>query len=202
MLMLETAADNERLYSDCLAEGSAAQAAAFSQLWPTLYRIAYAMLARQPDSEAFAADCAQLALIKIHRGLASCHSPARFRAWCAQVVRRVVIDELRRPDLARRTALPADEASAPVAPAVELGEAAELRDLLLAAIGAAPLSDRSRRVVLGRFFGEQSDEALALVESSLVDQSVLPSHVQVTRAKNLAKLRANPTLIARLRDFL
>jgi RNA polymerase sigma factor (sigma-70 family) len=200
--MRDPADDNERLYADCMAEGSPAQAAAFAQLWPALYRIAYAMLARQPDGEALASDCAQAALIKIHRSLASCHSPARFRAWCAQIVRRVVIDELRRPELARRAALPADDADAPAAPAIELGEAAELRALLLAAIGAAPLSERSRRVVLGRFFSEQSDESLAQAESGLAAQAVLPSHIQVTRAKNLAKLRANTTLIERLRDFV
>jgi RNA polymerase sigma factor (sigma-70 family) len=200
--MDDLAAENERLFADCANEGSPAQAAAFAELWPVLYRIAYAMLARQTDADALAADCTQAALIKIYRNLARCESPARFRAWCGQIVRRTVIDELRRPALARRAALPADEAGAPTTPPIELNESADLRSMLVAAIAAAPLSERSRRVVLGRFFEEQVDEALAQAESALSDQPVLPSHVQVTRAKNLAKLRADSSLVARLREFL
>jgi hypothetical protein len=62
---------------------------------------------------------------------------------------------------------------------------AELRGLL----ERAPMSARSRRVVVGRYFDDVADERLAMAESELAGQPVLPSHVQVTRAKDIARLR-------------
>lgn len=199
---MDTQREDEGLYAACAAEGSPEQAAAFERLWPALYRAAHAMLARHPDGAALAADCAQTALIKIHRSLASCHSPERFRAWCAQIVRRAVLDELRRPEHARRAALPADDAPALATPPPALPADASLRDTLQRALDAGPLSERSRRVVAGRYFAEQSDEALARAESQPGEPPVLPSHVQVTRAKNLAKLRGDTALVAHLRELL
>ena len=195
--------DSQTLFAACADEGSDAQIDAFESLWGDLYRIAYAMLYDRPGGDALAADCAQAALIKVHRNLAQCRNPAAFREWAAQVVRRVVIDELRRPEHARRAALPEDDdhhpalATPPAPPASE-----DLRALLLAAIEQGPLSDRSRRVVLGRYFDEQPDEVLARAESALSGQEVLPSHIQVTRAKNLSKLRGDTALLARLRELL
>jgi hypothetical protein len=57
-------------------------------------------------------------------------------------------------------------------------------------------------VVVGRYFDEQPDEALARTESDLAGQTVLPSHIQVTRAKNLAKLRGDTALLEQLRELL
>jgi RNA polymerase sigma factor (sigma-70 family) len=195
--------DSQTLFTACGDDGSDAQIDAFESLWGDLYRIAYAMLHDRPGGDALAADCAQAALIKVHRNLAQCRNPAAFREWAAQVVRRVVIDELRRPEHARRAALPDDDdhspalATPPAAPSSE-----DLHTLLLAAIKHGPLSERSRRVVLGRYFDEQPDEALARAESALSGQEVLPSHIQVTRAKNLSKLRGDTALLARLRELL
>ena len=53
----------------------------------------------------------------------------------------------------------------------------------------SPTSERSKRVIIGRFFENQMDEELARRESALAQKAVRPSHVQVTRAKNIAKLR-------------
>lgn len=198
---MHTPADNERLFAACRAEGSPEQTAAFQELWAGLYRAAWAMVARRPDGEAMAADCAQLALIKIHRNLSGCHSPERFRSWCAQVVRRIVLDELRRPAEARRAELPSDDAGPLAVPPPALPADGSLRELLLAAINGGALSPRSRRVVLGRYFEEQSDELLARAESHSGPDPVLPSHIQVTRAKNLAKLRADAGLVARLHEL-
>jgi RNA polymerase sigma factor (sigma-70 family) len=195
--------DSQALFAACADEGSDAQIDAFESLWGDLYRIAYAMLHDRPGGDALAADCAQAALIKVHRNLAQCRNPAAFREWAAQVVRRVVIDELRRPEHARRAALPDDDDHSPALAAPPAAPPSEdLRTLLLAAIEHGPLSERSRRVVLGRYFEEQPDEALARVESTLAGQEVLPSHIQVTRAKNLSKLRGNTELLARLRELL
>lgn len=176
---------------------------AFETLWRYLYRIAYSMLHTRADGEALAADCAQLALVKIHRNINQCRSPEAFRSWSAQILRRIVIDELRRPDIARRAELVEDVGSSAQTDAMHASiDAADLRTLLLSAIRNGPLSERSQRVVLGRYFDEQPDEALAQIESQLSNQTVLPSHIQVTRAKNLSKLRADDRFIERLRDFL
>jgi len=200
---MTTRYDSQTLYHACADDGSDAQIDAYEALWADLYRIALPMLRDRPGGDALAADCAQAALIKVHRNLAQCRAPAAFREWAAQVVRRVVLDELRRPEHARRVALPDDDdhsAALAAPPAPPPG--ADLRATLLAAIEHGPLSDRSRRVVLGRYFQEQPDEALARAESELSGQAVLPSHIQVTRAKNLAKLRADARLLERLRELL
>jgi len=49
-------------------------------------------------------------------------------------------------------------------------------------------------VVIGRYLDDSDDETLARAESELAGSDVLPSHVQVTRAKNIAKLRQWPLL--------
>ena len=65
-------------------------------------------------------------------------------------------------------------------------EAVELYQL----ISQAPISERSYRVVIGRYRDDLPDEQLAQDESVRSGRTVLPSHIQVTRAKNMAKLRA------------
>jgi len=191
---------DQELYIACAAEGSEAQRAAFTTLWGELYRIAYAMLRAYPDPEALAADCTQIALIKVHRNLAQCEHPERFSSWAAQILRRTVLDEIRRPALRRRAELPDDGAGLPniAPPSVPEGD---LRATLLAAIADGRLSERSQRVVIGRYFAEAADETLAQAESVHAGQPVLPSHIQVTRAKNLAKLRADAELMERLRGW-
>lgn len=190
--------DSASLYAACVQNGTDAQFDAFQQLWGYLYRIAYAMTRDRHDSEALSADCTQAALIKIHRNLAQCHEPTSFRSWAAQIVRRSVIDALRQPQYARRVSLPEAEnmlASPPPSDAIDLS------GMLRAAIEHGPLSERSRRVVVGRFFRERSDEELATEESQISGDAVLPSHVQVTRAKNLAKLRQDTVLLEQLRPY-
>jgi RNA polymerase sigma factor (sigma-70 family) len=192
------------LYEDCCRDGTDAQTEAFRALWRQFYRIAYAMVQSQPDSDALATDCAQTALIKLHQRLASCTNPAAFRSWAAQIVRRTVLDELRRPARARRVSLPDDhdEAATWLAAPPEASSLTDLRDILRDVVQRGPLSARSRRVVLGRYFDEQDDETLARAESGLSGQNVLPSHIQVTRAKDLAALRRDADLIERLRDLV
>jgi hypothetical protein len=115
----------------------------------------------------------------------------------------VVLDELRRAEHTRRVPLPDDSEYSPwLAVPPNPAESGDLRALLLAAIEQGPLSERSRRVVIGRYFREQADEALAQAESQQTGQPVLASHIQVTRAKNIAKLRSNAALLAQLRDMI
>jgi RNA polymerase sigma factor (sigma-70 family) len=195
--------DSQTLYAACQQDESPAQVEAFKILWAHLYRIAWRMLGDRADQNAIAADCAQNALIKIHRNLAQCHNPAAFREWAAQIVRRSVIDELRRPEHTRQTPLPDDDDHLPWLATPQLpSEAADLRTLLIAAIEHGPMSERSKRIVVGRYFEEQPDEVLARAESQLAGKQVLPSHIQVTRAKNLATLRRDTALLARLRELI
>jgi RNA polymerase sigma factor (sigma-70 family) len=194
--------DNQSLYEACGQEGSDAQSAAFTILWSYVYRIAHAMLDKRPDGAAMAADCTQVALLKIHRNLAQCREPAAFRSWAAQIARRAVIDAVRQQARLQAAPLPIDEDISHQALVVQPPSTNDLRALLLTAIRSGPLSERSQRVVIGRFFDDQPDEALAHAESQLSGDAVLPSHIQVTRAKNLAKLRQNTTLIHQLRDLL
>jgi RNA polymerase sigma factor (sigma-70 family) len=194
--------DNQSLYAACGQEGSDAQSAAFTILWDYVYRIAYAMLHTRPDAEALAADCTQITLLKIHRSMAQCREPAAFRGWAAQIARRTVIDLVRQDAHVQLVPLPIDDDAPHQAFVVQPPSTNDLHALLLAAIQNGRLSERSQRVVIGRFFHDQADEALARVESQLSGETVLPSHIQVTRAKNLAKLRQDTALIHHLRDLV
>lgn len=194
--------DSETLYRACLEDGTDAQIDAFTALWEQLYRIAYGMLHAYPDAQALAADCAQTALIKVHRHLRQCNDPRTFRGWAAQIARRSVLDAVRQRALTHTVRIEEHEALPDAHPAAADSADDDLRAVLLTAISHGPLSDRSRRVVLGRFFDEHSDDVLAQIESRESEQPILPSHIQVTRSKNLSKLRNNPALVAQLRELL
>jgi RNA polymerase sigma factor (sigma-70 family) len=195
--------DDRTLYVACQQDGTDIQVDAFKQLWSHLYRIAYAMLHAHRDPASLASDCTQTSLIKVHRNLEQCRNPAVFREWAAQIVRRVVLDELRRPEYRRQTGLSLDDEHAPwVATAQQLTDVTDARALLQEVILHGPLSERSQRVVIGRYFEEQTDEVLARVETQRAGQAIRPSHIQVTRAKNLAALRRDPALLTRLRELL
>ena len=194
--------ENEALYAACLQHGSDIQLEAYRQLSLHVYRIAYSMLYNQPAGTELAADCMQAALLKIHQHIEQCREPAAFRAWAGQITRRVALDILRPISMQRTEYLTEDTylpASAHIAPPAEPDE---LAILLRKALASASLSERSRRVVIGRFFEERNDNDLAQAESSLAGQAILPCHIQVTRAKNLAKLRADTSLLKQLREAL
>lgn len=194
--------ENEALYAACLQYGSDIQLEAYQQLSLHVYRIAYSMLYNQPAGAELAADSMQTALLKIHQNIQQCREPAAFRAWAGQITRRVVLDILRPMNVQRTEYLTEDThlpASAHIPPPADPDE---LAMVLRKALTSANLSERSRRVVIGRFFEERDDNDLAQVESTLAGQPILPCHIQVTRAKNLAKLRADRNLLAQLREVL
>jgi RNA polymerase sigma factor (sigma-70 family) len=199
-MVIDRASDNELLYRACLQDGSLAQAQAFEVIWQYVYSIAYSMLSTRLDGDALAADCAQTAIIKVYRNLAQCHDPARFRSWSAQITRHIVIDELRRPEHRYRADIP--DALADPLSLTTAADTGDLQTILWEALHHGPLSERSRRVIVGRYFEEQADEVLAQIESQTSDTVVLPCHIQVTRSKNLSKLRQDTRLLARLRELL
>jgi RNA polymerase sigma factor (sigma-70 family) len=185
--------DSADLFAACSSPETAVQATAYRELWRYLYRVALHVANQQPDQEALAQDCAQRALIRIHHRRETCAEPKAFRSWSRRIVTNLVIDELRRrqrlqplestPD----TILNASSRQNPSPERAVLSELSleNLRSLLL----QSPMSDRSRRVVIGRYLDDLEDESLAQTESDLAKKEVLPSHIQVTRSKNIAKLK-------------
>lgn len=176
---------------------------AYSALFVYLSRVALQVVYDQPEAEALAQDCAQTALIRIHQRLDECREPAAFRVWARQIASHIAIDALRRR--ARLTFAAEDDLDV-VLSGASLGQplleeqtavAAHLQDLY-AALQRAPISDRSRRVVIGRYLQELPDDVLAALESKRAGTAVLPSNIQVTRAKNITKLRQWPPLLALL----
>lgn len=195
-------ADSASLFAACRSGDPPTQEAAYRSLWSYLYRVALQILHDQADAQALAEDCAQAAIIRVHERQEQCREPAAFLAWARRIAAHAAIDELRR----LRRLLPAnddghndlsalaaedDSLEASVADAIDL---AALRAL----IARAPISDRSRRAVAGRYLDGAPDERLARAESELAGRTVLPSHLQVTRTKDIAKLRD----YAPLRAFL
>ena len=180
------------LFAACGSSDTAVQTAAYQELWQYLYRVALHVASAQADQEALAQDCAQRALIRIHQKRETCEEPQAFRSWCRRIVSNLVIDELRRRKKLQSLDSTSDETLTASAnqPSLEGRVAADLTlaDLRIL-LEQAPISDRSRRVVIGRYLDDEADEALATTESELAQQDVLPSHIQVTRSKNIAKLK-------------
>ena len=195
--------DSTTWFTACQDRDSQVQASAYTDLFAYLSRAALYILSDQPEAEALAQDCAQIALVRIHQRLDDCREPAAFRTWARQIVSNLAIDTLRRRS--RLTFAADDELEAALeeaaaeqtSPEEEVTMSTGLSDLY-AAIQSAPISDRSRRLVIGRYLQELADEPLAQIESDLVGKAVLPSHIQVTRAKNMAKLRTWEPLLTLL----
>ncbi len=182
--------DSAVWYYDC----QAANPQAYTALFTYLSQVALQLVYDQPEAESLAQDCAQAALIRIHQRLEECREPAAFRAWARQIASHIAIDALRHR--ARLTFAADDDLdhilsdTAVEKPTLEeqTAVATHLHDLYVV-IKRAPISDRSRRVVIGRYLQELPDDTLAQIESRLAGADTLPSHIQVTRAKNIAKLR-------------
>jgi RNA polymerase sigma factor (sigma-70 family) len=194
MLMTTPAyTDSADLYAACGSRETAVQAEAYRELWDYLYRIAFHIARAQPDQEALAQDCAQRALLRIHKQRKTCEEPKAFRSWCRRIVTNLAIDELRRRQRLQPLDSTAEAAlNSSANPKISLERQVlaalsltELRNLLL----HSPMSDRSQRVVIGRYLDDIEDESLAETESELAGNEVLPSHIQVTRSKNIAKLK-------------
>ncbi len=189
--------ESSALYAACGSADPVQQETAYRELWRYLYRVALFMTRNQPDGDALAQDCAQRALLRVHQEYARCIEPAAFHAWARRIVTNLVIDELRRQRRLQPFPEPEQEATLPIASGKNV-ETAVLHSLtahsLRQLLRQAPISDRSRRVVIGRYLDDLPDEHLAITEGNLANQEVLSSHVQVTRAKNIAKLRQWPML--------
>jgi RNA polymerase sigma factor (sigma-70 family) len=195
--------DSTTWFAACQDPDPQAQASAYEALFIYLSRAARHIVRDQPGAEALAQDCAQIALIRIHERLDECREPAAFRTWARQIVSHLAIDSLRRRS--KLTFAAEDELEFVLhegadddASLEEEIATADNESALYVTIHNAPISDRSRRVVIGRYLQELPDEPLAERESKLAGKTVLPSHIQVTRAKNMAKLRTWEPLLSLL----
>lgn len=185
--------DSVDLFAACGSPETAVQAEAYRELWDYLYRIAFHVARAQPDQEALAQDCAQRALLRIHHQRETCEEPKAFRSWCRRIVTNLTIDELRRRQRLQPLDSTAETTLNRSTNQKASVESQVLADLSLTSLRTlllhSPMSDRSRRVVIGRYLDDVEDESLAETESKLTGKNVLPSHIQVTRSKNIAKLK-------------
>lgn len=183
--------ESKELYAACRSADPAQQANGYQALWTYLYRVTYTVVRDQPSADALAQGCAQKAIVKIYQQIETCRSAAAFRSWSRTIASRLAIDELRaRQRLTFNLDEIAEYGVVEPAPAPEQAVgtqalAQDVRELLK----HAPISERSYRVIKGRFLDEVSDEEIASAESKLANREVLPYHIQVTRSKNISKLR-------------
>lgn len=197
---LKNYTDSAVWYGDCQSPERQKQAAAYEALFAYLSRAALLIVREQPEPESLAQDCAQEALIRIHEQLDACRNPNAFRTWSRQIVSNLAIDTLRRRSKLtfavedEMLSLVGETAEHRPSPESEI-ETADYASALYTTITQAPISDQSRRVVTGRYLKELPDEPLAARESELAGKTVLPSHIQVTRSKNMTKLRKYQPLL-------
>lgn len=180
--------DSATLYAFTCHGATAEQETALRALWRYLFPVVVQLFRGDSDPEDRAADIVQQALERIYFRAHECRAPGAFRTWCRRIAVNLALDELRR----RKRLDPAGDAGLETVALPPVDEAALVHvseDELRALLVQAPISPRSYRVVVGRFLDEREDEELAAAESRLSDDAVRPSHIQVTRSKNLAKLR-------------
>jgi RNA polymerase sigma-70 factor (ECF subfamily) len=177
-------ADSAQLYFDCQSKDRQVQATAYTKLWSYLARVVFNMVDDQPDAQALTEEYTQRALIRIYEQIGQCREPVKFIAWAKKIAKNIAINDLRR----RQRLVPLDsdewELSSPDDPAQRL-----YSEQLFALIAQAPISASSRRLVIGRYLDDHPDDRLAQEESRLSGRLMSPSHVQVIRAKDIAKLR-------------
>lgn len=193
--------DSVTLYQRCKKDDSRSEA--YGELFQYLYRISYGIVYRQPDADALAQDCAQESLVKIHQELHGLLEPKAFLSWSRRIVHNRTIDELRkrkRLQPLRSEENHPDNPNLPAAFLLEMEKQPVLEQMTEAALrelmAGAPVSDRSRRVVNGRYLDNLPDTQLAETETRLADTLVEPKHIQVTRSKNIQKLKQWPDLRA------
>ena len=171
--------DSADLFAACGSPETAVQAEAYHELWQYLYRVALHVANQQPDQEALAQDCAQRALIRIHQQRETCAEPKAFRSWSRRIVTNLVIDELRRRRRLQPLEITTDSMLTDTSHQNPSPEREVLADLSLKnlrkLLHQSPMSDRSRRVVIGRYLDDMDDEFLAQAETELAQKEVLPS---------------------------
>jgi len=203
--MSRTWTDRE-LYTAFGQDGSEQQRQAFEILYQELYAISWFMLQTTPVTEpqALAQDCTQEALVKIWKHLATCEQPDSLRHWAKTIVRNQTLNEIARLKRKPQNSIEQvvdqpmiDESAIPSSALDKQEKQLAILDLLT----AAPISDRSRYVILAKYLLQMSDEEISQALSQREGETIKPSHVQVTRAKNIKKITQDAALRQKFRDL-
>jgi RNA polymerase sigma factor (sigma-70 family) len=203
--MTRTWTDRE-LYDALAQNGSDQQRQAFELLYQELYTISLFMLqtTAAPEPGALAQDCAQEAIVKAWKNLATCEQPDLLRSWAKTIVRNQTLNAIAR--LKRQTVDSieahvdeplSDEGASPI----EILAKKEKYETILALLAAAPLSERSRYVITAKFLAQMTEEEICQALSKREGTEIKPSHVQVTRAKNFKKIYSDAELLKKFRDL-
>lgn len=197
---------DRKLYEACGQAGSDEQRQAFAVLYAEFYSIALFMVqsTATPEPEELAQDCAQEALIKVWKNLATCIQPAAFRHWARTVLRNQTLNELAKLKRKREESLehdPDHPLPQPGSNPAEVVRRDEKYSTLLELLRSAPISERSRYVILAKYLAQMTEEEISQALSSKEQNEVRPSHVQVTRAKNFKKLYSDPKLRQQFADL-
>ena len=179
---------DRELYNAFGQNGSDRQREAFDLLYRELYAISLFMLQTTAASEphALAQDCAQEAIVKVWKHLATCEQPDALRSWAKTIVRNQTLNEIAK--LKRRQEDPIehhvdkprlDEQTIPT----KRLEKAERYRAILDLLDAAPISERSRYVILAKYLLHMTEEEICQALSQKEGVALKPSHVQVTRGR-------------------
>lgn len=195
------------LYEACGQDGSEQQRLAFDVLYQELYAISLYMwqttMAAEP--RALAQDCAQEAVVKVWKYLDTCKQPATLRSWAKSIVRNQTLNEIAK--LKRKATDSLEEHHD--TPLLDEGatpddslQAKEKYQAILDLLAIAPLSERSRYVILAKYLLQMTEEEISQALSQKEGSDIKPSHVQVTRAKNFKKIYSDPDLYKKFRALL
>lgn len=193
---------NRQLYDALGQQGSEQQRQAFDTLYRELYAVCFYMLqsANVAEPRELAKDCTQEAIVKIWKHLDSCEQPDALRNWAKKIVRNQTLNEIARLKRQQEQSIEREVDLALVD--MHTPEAANLTRVekysaLLDLLAAAPLSLRSRFVIVGKYLMQMSEEEICQALAEREGAEVKPSHVQVTRAKNFKKIYSNADLLRR-----
>ncbi|MEM9176919.1 MAG: RNA polymerase sigma factor [Myxococcota bacterium] len=155
------AADEER-WSEWMTRAQQGDRESYASLLAELSTVIESFLRVRFGSATFVEDCAQDALLSIHRSMGSYDPKRPFRPWLFAIVRRRVVDELRRR-------APASEREAKRAEAAALGPTGQVERALDGAKLLARLSpDYRDALVWTKFAGYSIAEAAEMAGVSQV----------------------------------
>ena len=146
-------------------------------IWPDAYRLAFAVLGDRPSAE----DAAQEACVIVYRAITSLRKPAAFRTWFY----RLVVREASRLKRQRSRTESASES------ATHDSDHAASIDIWRA---LSTLPQHLREVVVLRYFEDLSQDEVAEL------LGVSPGTVKSTASLAVARLRAQPALVALFAD--
>ena len=197
---------NRELYEALGQQESEQQRQAFEALYRELYAVCLFMLqtANIAEPHELAKDCTQEAIVKVWKNLSSCEQPDSLRSWAKTIVRNQTLNEIarykRKPEESIEREVALSVADHHDSPATVLTNA-EKYGAILELLAAAPISIRSRYVIIGKYLMQMAEEEICKALQEREGSEVKPSHVQVTRAKNFKKIYSDADLLRRFGEL-